>query len=293
MNDISWLHTVALVCPLVFLAGFVDSIAGGGGVISLPAYLAAGLPAHLAAGTNKCSAMFGTSVAALRYRASGKMRAREAGLAAIAALPGAWLGTKIALSIDSDALRAAMLIVIPFVAAFMVIRGGNKGTKKEKITGTSAGKRETGHDGDGEATRGWPERFRARFPDRVRTARAFELSLPPTIGFAIGMYDGLIGPGTGTFLILAFSTVLGRSLVVSSGNAKLVNLASNVMSGIVFFASGKVWIALAVPAALCTIAGGWLGSHLAVKNGSRIIRPVMLFVLALLFVKIALDVFNR
>jgi len=270
MTDLPYLQTLLIVCPLVFLAGFIDSIAGGGGVISLPAYLAAGLPPHVAAGTNKCSAMFGTSVAAIKYRASGHMRAGEAAIAAVSALGGAWIGVRIALALDADTLRAAMLVVIPLVAVFMALRGrrGAGETPEPSV----------------------PERFRSRFPHWVRVARALELALPAAIGFGIGLYDGLIGPGTGTFLILAFSALLGRTLVVSSGNAKLVNLASNVISGIVFFLSGKVWIALVVPAACCTMAGGWLGSHLAVKNGARVIRPVMFVVLAILFVKIALDV---
>ncbi len=269
MNSLPFLHTLLIVCPLVFLAGFIDSIAGGGGVISLPAYLAAGLPPHLAAGTNKCSAMFGTSVAAVRYRMGGHMRAREAALAAAMALPGAWLGTRIALALDPDVLRGAMLVVIPLVAVFMALRG-------RKNAGEIS-------------TEGIPDRYLARHPDRRRTARAIGVSLTAAIGFGIGLYDGLIGPGTGTFLILAFGAFLGRTLVVSSGNAKLVNLASNVASGILFFLSGKVWIALAIPAACCTIAGGWLGSHLAVKNGAKVIRPVLFVVLAILFAKIALD----
>lgn len=269
MTDLPFVQTLLLVCPLVFLAGFIDSIAGGGGVISLPAYLAAGLPPHLAAGTNKCSAMFGTSVAAWKYRAGGHMKASEAALAAALALPGAWIGTRIALSLNPAVLRGAMLVVIPLVAVFMAFRGRNRGGEV--------------------ATIGLSERYRNRFPGKIRSARALELILPAGIGFAIGLYDGLIGPGTGTFLILAFSALLGRTLVVSSGNAKLVNLASNVISGIVFFMSGKVWIALAIPAACCTIAGGWLGSHLAVRNGAKVIRPVMFIVLAILFVKIALD----
>ncbi len=270
MTDLPFLQTLALVCPLVFLAGFVDSIAGGGGVISLPAYLAAGLPPHIAAGTNKCSAMFGTSAAAFKYRKSGNMRAREAAAAAAAALPGAWAGTRTALLLSPQALRLAMLAVIPMVALFMAFRGKTWDTEGRK---------------------GLPQRFRERYPDRERAAVILELLIPAGIGFCVGVYDGLIGPGTGTFLILAFGGLLGRSLVVSSGNAKLVNLASNVVSGIVYLVSGKVWLTLALPAALSNLAGGWLGSHMAIRGGVRVIRPVMLAVLALLFAKIALDAF--
>ncbi len=265
MNGLSYIQTLLLVCPLVFLAGFVDSIAGGGGLISLPAYLAAGLPAHIAAGSNKFAMMLGTSVSVSKYSRSGNIKLKTALLSAAAALPGAWIGTKIALFLDERYLKTAMLVVIPSVAIFLLFNRGfvrkpveeNTETGKFRLSGTHAGR----------------------------------IGLSLVIGLVIGCYDGLIGPGTGTFLMIAFASLLQYSLLVSSGNAKIVNLASNVMSAILFIASGNVWFALAIPAAFCTVAGNWLGSHLAIRNGVKIIRPVMFVVLALLFAKIVSDIF--
>ncbi len=265
MSGLSYVQTLLLVCPLVFLAGFVDSIAGGGGLISLPAYLAAGLPAHIAAGSNKFAMMLGTSVSVAKYSRSGNIRLKTALLSAAAALPGAWVGTKIALFLDERYLKAAMLAVIPSVAIFLLFNRGFKPKSEEQENETKK--------------------------IRLNSTRAGRIALSLGIGLVIGCYDGLIGPGTGTFLMIAFASLLQYSLLVSSGSAKLVNLASNCMSAMLFIASGNVWYALAIPAACCTIAGNWLGSRLAIRNGVKVIRPVMFAVLALLFAKIIVDLF--
>jgi len=265
VSGLSYVQTLLLVCPLVFLAGFVDSIAGGGGLISLPAYLAAGLPAHIAAGSNKFAMMLGTSVSVAKYSRSGNIKLKTALLSASAALPGAWIGTKIALLLDERYLKTVMLAVIPTVALFLLFNRGFKPKSTEQEI----------------------ESKKIRF----NGTRAGRVGLSLGIGLVIGCYDGLIGPGTGTFLMIAFASLLQYSLLVSSGSAKLVNLASNCMSAMLFIASGNVWYALAVPAACCTIAGNWLGSRLAIRNGVKVIRPVMFAVLALLFAKIVADLF--
>ena len=114
--------TYLIVCPLVFLAGFIDSIAGGGGLISLPAYLLAGLPAHLASGTNKMSAVFGTALATGKYAREGRVRWRAALPAVAGALPGAWLGAQLQLLIPERAVQAFMLAAIPAVALTVLLR---------------------------------------------------------------------------------------------------------------------------------------------------------------------------
>ena len=109
------------------------------------------------------------------------------------------------------------------------------------------------------------------------------------IGLIIGIYDGLIGPGTGTFLILAYTLIVGYDMTTSSGNAKIVNLSSNLAALVAFSIKGYVIYSLAIPAALCAIAGGYLGSHLAINKGSKIIRPLLYVVLALIFIKLIFD----
>ncbi len=246
-----------LVCPLVFLAGFVDAVAGGGGLISLPAYLLAGLPAHLAAGTNKFAASTGTFVAAIKYLRSGKIALRQAATTAVFSLLGALLGTTLALHIPERALHLVLLLSLPCVALFLFLR---------KDFGMSAEEKE------------------------LSTAR--QLCYASLIGLGIGAYDGLIGPGTGTLLILCFTSLLGYDLILSSGCAKVCNLASNVASLFLYLLDGKVLFALGIPAAACAMLGGYLGARLAVHGGVKWVRLFIFAVLFLLFVKTGYDLIH-
>lgn len=243
-------RVLLIVCPLVFLGSFVDSIAGGGGLITLPAYLFAGLPVHMAAATNKFSACIGTIWATVRFFLSGKIILTAAVPAALGAIVGSPIGTMAALHISDRILNLILLIALPCVGVFMVLR---------RDLGKETGEKE----------------FSAR--------KTVLLSL--AIGFAIGCYDGLIGPGTGTFLILAFTTVLGYDLLVSSGCAKVANAASNTSSMIVYFLNGKVLLPVGLIAALFSIAGSQLGSRMAIRGGAKIVRVLIFFVLGLLIVK--------
>ncbi len=238
------------VCPLVFLAGLVDAVAGGGGLISLPAYLLAGLPAHLAAGTNKFAMSFGTCTAALKYLRSGKVALRPALTAALFSFAGAALGSTLALHISETALKWTILAALPAVALFLFLRKDFGGQPVEKALSP------------------------------LKTALYSALT-----GLFVGAYDGLIGPGTGTFLILCFTSLLGFDLILSSGCAKIANLASNLASLLVYALGGSVLYLLAVPAALCCMAGGYLGARLAVKGGAKWVRYFIFLVLGLLFVR--------
>ena len=243
-----------IVCPLIFLGSFVDSVAGGGGIITLPAYLLAGLPIHTAAGTNKLVAIAGSVTASAEYIFSGNVMVRIALLSALGSLIGGVIGTELALLIPAATLELIMMIVLPVVAIFLSIKKDFGMTKKEKLL-----------------------------------SRPMESGAAFAIGLVIGCYDGLIGPGTGTFLILCFSGILGLDLLVSGGCAKVSNLASNVASGIVFLFNGKAMYSLLLPAMVFSIAGGYLGSKFAIKGGSKRIRKVMFLVLGLLFVKMIYD----
>lgn len=246
-----------IVCPLVFLAGFVDSIAGGGGLISLPAYLLAGLPAHYAMGTNKTAMSVGTFTATLKFIKAGQVDFQAALLSAGASFLGAVVGSYLSLMIPDKALKVVMLAVLPAVAVFLLVKR-NFGQAPDTAKPRSA---------------------------KARIASAL------CIGFVIGCYDGLIGPGTGTFLILAFTALLGFDLLKSSGCAKVTNLASNIASMLVFILSGKVLFWLAVPAAACAALGNYLGARLAIAGGSKYVRYTVFLVIGLLFVKMASDFF--
>lgn len=249
--DITW-QMLLIVCPLAFLAGFVDSVAGGGGLISLPAYYMAGLPPVLAAGTNKLSACLGTVAASGRFLAGHRVNGQVALLAALGALPGSWLGTLLLQLIPENIIRIMMLAVIPLVALVVL---------KEKNLS----------------------------PRRAVSVAAIR-PVSFLIGLLIGFYDGLVGPGTGTFLILMFTMVLGLEAIEASGTAKLVNLASNVASLTTLLLAGKVLVGLGIPAAVCAMGGNLLGANMTIRRGTGFVRRMMMVVLVLLLAKMVTDV---
>ena len=221
-------------------AGFVDSAAGGGGLISLPAYLFAGLPVHYTYGTNKFSAACGTTFATAQFFQKGAMNIRVGLLAAVGSFVGSALGSHI--------------IILP-VAAVLIL-------------------------------------WRRDLPDENRddgTLNAKKAVLALAIGLGIGLYDGIFGPGTGTFAIIAFTTLMGFDLRTAGGNAKVLNLASNYASLVTYLSSGLVVFSIGIPCAISGIVGNLLGSHFALKKGAKFIRPMMLVVLVLLLGKIVSD----
>ncbi len=233
------------VCALVFLAGLVDSIAGGGGLISLPAYFAAGLPPHVALATNKFSSCCGTSTTLLPYWRSGAMRVRASLAAAAGAVLGSMLGAKLVLLVSAEVMTGVLLVLVPAVLGVVLFR--------DRLL-----------------------RARPRLHPRHQAAAA------AAIGAVVGTYDGFFGPGTGTFLTIAFSIFLGFSLLSASASARAANLASNAGSLAVFLRHGKVLFPLAVYAAAAGMCGNFIGARLAVRHGDRVIRPVLVLVLVLL-----------
>lgn len=240
-----------IVLPMVFLAAVVDAIAGGGGLISLPAYTLAGLNYDFASGNNKFSSTFGTLMATVRYARSGALRVKPAVIAAALALPGSWLGTRAAMALGSRFMHGFMVFAVPVVGALVLFKGKKAGG------------------------------------ERPFTHRQYPVCA--LIGLVIGFYDGFFGPGTGTFLILMFTWLLGMDMVSASATAKPVNLVSNIVSLATRIAAGNVLFSLALPAMCCSLAGGWLGARLALTHGAKLIRAVMLGVLALLTVKLAVE----
>ena len=245
-----------VVLPLIFLGGFVDSVAGGGGLITLPAYLMAGIPAHLAMGTNKVVNGTGTALASFKYFRGGKVLLRPAVTAAVCALIGSAVGTELAALISEQTLETLMLVALPCVAVFLSV------------------KKDFGRDIPAEAREYTPQQ---------------ELTRAALIGLGLGCYDGLIGPGTGTFMIMAFTMALSMDLLTASGCAKIANLCSNVASAVLFIFSGKVWWLLALPAAACNMLGAYCGARYAMKGGSKRVRGMIFVVLGLLFIKMGYE----
>ena len=248
------LRMVLIVVVGVFLASFVDGVAGGGGIISVPTYFLAGLPAHLALGTNKLSSCIGTAVSTGRFIRGGYVDWKLGVPSILLALYGAHLGTKLQLMLDEQYLKWLLLIVLPIVA-FVVLR-------QKQL----------------------PE-------ERGEIAPGRQMAVVWAASLIVGAYDGFYGPGTGTFLILIFCQLGRLDLRTASGNVKLVNLASNVGALATSLMNGKVFIVLGLIGALSSIAGHWLGSGLAIKDGSKIVRPIILLVLLLLAVKVITELF--
>lgn len=241
-----------IVCPLVFCAGIVDAAAGGGGLISLPAYIFAGIPIHVAYGTNKFANCIGTSVASIKFFKSGKIKMKSALLSALGALIGSWFGTQLVLILPEKYLQYCLMIILPVVAVFLLFN-----TK----LGAQKNKRE------------------------LSNMKVYMIAI--VIGVVIGAYDGFFGPGTGTFLILGFTSFLALDIVTASGNAKIVNLASNFAALIAYILNGKVFFAIGIPAAICAVVGNYLGAQFAIKNGVKFIKPVIVLVIIMLFAKVA------
>jgi len=245
------LEAYLIVLPLAFLAAIVDSIGGGGGLISLPAYTLAGLPYGLAAGSNKLSASCGSLAATIRFIRSGKIQWKPMLCAAAAAIPAYWLGTWLSNQLGNDFMNIFMICAIPVVAVVMLLKK-NSPTECKPMTGR-------------------------------------RLVMCAVTGMFSGFYDGFFGPGTGTFLILLFTSLSGMDMVTAAATAKPVNLLSNATSLVTRIAGGQVLYALAVPAICFSVAGGWIGSKLVLTRGAKVIRYVMLAVMALLVVTLILE----
>lgn len=244
-------HIWMIVCPLVFLGGVIDAVAGGGGLITLPAYLIAGLPAHMATGTNKCGNAFGTFLSTGRFLKQGNVHYPTAIAGAAGALVGAWIGVQINLIMPERVLYYVMLAIVPVMTVVLLFKS-NFGQED--------------HSGE------------------LGTVQLLAMALG--IGLVIGCYDGFFGPGAGTFLMLAFTGLCRFDLLTASGNTKVANSASNLASLVTFALAGKVMWSVGIPAALCGIVGNYVGSSLALKGGAKVIRPMFFVVLALLLARL-------
>ena len=246
--------SLPMMAFLVFMtgfAGFVDSAAGGGGLISLPAYLFAGLPPHYTYATNKFSAACGTTFATASFFKNGAMNLKVGILAAIGSFAGSALGAHIVLMLSDEVLQMMMFIILP-IAAVVIL-------------------------------------WRRNLPDENRDDGTLNLKkalLALGIGLGIGLYDGMVGPGTGTFAIIAFTSLMGFDLRTANGNAKVLNLASNYASLFTYLSSGLVVFPVGIPCAISNIVGNIIGSHFALRKGAKFIRPMMLVVLVLLLGKL-------
>lgn len=232
-------ETYLALTGIAAAAGFIDSIAGGGGLLTVPALLWAGLPAPTALGTNKLQSSFGTALAAKRYHRAGLFALRP-NLGAVAmVLAGAALGAMAVQRLNPSVLKLVVPLLLIGAALYTLL--------SPKM-----------HDHDGE--------------DRLG-----QRGYLPMAGL-IGGYDGFFGPGTGQFFALSLVSLRGMGLIRATGLTKLFNLTSNLTSVVVFALGGQIVWTLGLTMALGAMAGAWAGSHLATRHGARMIRPLLVTV---------------
>ncbi len=238
MAPLGW-DTIALLAGIAGVAGFVDAIAGGGGLLTLPAILATGLPPHLALGTNKGQSAFGSGASLLRFARTHLLDRTRARQGAVFALLGAAGGVALVARVPATFLTPLVMALLVVVAVVMV----------------------------------WPRAPRPASAPRVRPAW-----LAALVALAMGAYDGFFGPGTGTFLIMLYAGLFDDPLDAASANAKVVNFASNLAAMVAFTAAGLVVWRVALPMAVGQAAGGWLGAHVTVRRGQGLVRVAVIAV---------------
>ena len=247
---------IALLCLAAFTGGTIDAIAGGGGLITVPALLAAGLPPHAALGTNKGQSVWGSLAAIVRYSRAGLIDGRTSRITVPMGILGALGGTTLAFLIQPEVLRPVVLVLL--VVAAVVIGSG-----------------------------------RLRMQGTPSTPRRHLVPWIAGLALLMGAYDGFFGPGTGTFIIAAYVALTHVTLARASAEAKVLNFASNLTALVLFALHGAVFWRVALPMAVAQLAGGWFGAHLTVRRGDRVVRLVAIAVVAGLLVKIVVDMIRE
>jgi hypothetical protein len=247
--------TLAALAAAAFVAGLVDAVVGGGGLIQIPALFAAypGLPPATLFGTNKCASVVGTSAATWRYARRVKMPWRTILPAAAAAFAFSYAGAAAVAWLPKDAVRPLILALLVFAAVY---------TLKRKDFGQAHAPAHAGHR---------------------------ELIYATLLGGVIGFYDGFFGPGTGSFLIFLFVRFFGFDFLHASAGAKVVNVATN-LAALAYFVPNGYWLpVLAAAMAAANLGGSMAGTWLALRHGSGLIRRVFLLVVGVLIVRFAWD----
>ena len=243
----------ALLFAAALTAGAVDAVAGGGGLITLPALLAAGLPPHLALGTNKGQAVFGSGAALTGFARARLVDPKLARLSFPLGLVGSAAGAALVLLMEPSVLRPVVLALLVAVAVVLA--------------------------------------FRPALVERGR-AVANPLPIVAALALGLGAYDGFFGPGVGTFLVVGMVWLLGMSPTRASANAKVINFASNLAALALFSTRGAVLWKVAAPMALAQFAGGYIGTKMAVRGGDVLVRRVVLAVVLALAGKLGFDLFG-
>lgn len=253
------LEILVALCGFAFLAGFVDAVVGGGGLIQVPALLVLmpQVPVATLFGTNKAVSIWGTATATWQYARHIETPWRAVLPMALAALVMGFVGAATVSHLDNRLLKPVILGVLVLVLAYTL----------------------------------WKKDFGKRHAPRLSTLQQVVVGL--LAGSAIGFYDGFLGPGTGSFLVLAFVGLFGFSFLHASASAKAVNVITNLAALAYFSTHGSVSWKLAAPMAVCNVAGSLVGSRLAIRRGAGFVRGMFLIVVGLLILRLAWDMWNR
>ncbi|WP_413998432.1 sulfite exporter TauE/SafE family protein [Flavobacterium sp. W1B] len=250
-------YIIIFLCLAAFAAGFIDAIVGGGGLIQTPVglILLPNLPVSTVVGTLKIPAFSGTSFAAFQYLKKVNMNWRLLFIMMGLAMPSAFLGSTLLTYMSNDFMKPLLLFILSLLAIYTY------------------------------AKKNFGQHVERNISERTQILNAILIS------FVVGFYDGFIGPGTGSFFVVAFIALMGFDFLHASANAKMVNLATNFGSICLFMMKGKIIWAIALPMAASNALGGWIGAKLAITKGNGFIRVFFLVVVVGTLIRFAYDVF--
>jgi len=252
------MDSLIFLCGFAFLAGFIDSVAGGGGLVQVPALfvLMPGVPAATLLGTNKFASIWGTLFATIQYSRQVPISLRATLPTCAAAVVFGFAGARTVANVPPDFLRPLILVLLASVLVYTL----------------------------------WRKDLGALHAPKLSQRQEVWMGL--ATGAAIGFYDGFFGPGTGSFLIIAFVGLFGFSFLAASASAKAVNVITNGAALAYFATHGHVLYGVAAPMALCNLAGAFVGTRLALKLGSRFVRAVFVLVVSALMARYAWDIWS-
>ncbi|MFK7001093.1 sulfite exporter TauE/SafE family protein [Flavobacterium oreochromis] len=252
-------YIIILLCFASFIAGLIDAIAGGGGLIQTPIalILLPNSPIANLIGSLKVPAITGTSIAAVHYLKNVKMHWKPLLIMGLFSCVSAFFGSYLLTLVSNDFIKPLLLFILIILAIYTFLKKDFGNHKPKDIS------------------------------------KSYFLILGSIISSLIGFYDGFIGPGTGSFLIVSFIVILGLDFLHASAHAKLINIASNMGSLCLFISKGKIIWIIAIPMAICNGIGGWIGAKLAIQKGNQLIRIFFLTVVIGTLIRLSYDIFIK
>lgn len=252
-------YIIILLCIAAFAAGFIDAIVGGGGLIQTPAglILLPNLPVSAVIGSLKIPAFSGTSFAAYQYMKKVTMNWKLLLIMMALAIPSAFIGSTLLTYMSNDFMKPLLLFILSLLAVYTY------------------------------AKKNFGQQIAKDISQKKQILNAVMISV------VVGFYDGFIGPGTGSFLVVAFIALMGFDFLHASANAKMVNLSTNFGSICLFALKGKIIWAIAIPMAASNACGGWMGAKLAINKGNGFIRIFFLVVVVGTLIRFAYDIFYK